>query len=1465
MIERIIEYSIRNRFLVIALAGALTIAGVFATLDTPVDAIPDLSENQVIVFTDWMGRSPREVEDQVSYPLSRKLQGLAGVKAVRSSSEFNFSMITIIFEDNIDFYFARQRVSERLDQSATFLPAGVLPYLAPDATALGQIFWYTVEPSPGNPIDSGHLWALNKFYIAPQLTAAHGVADVATVGGTPLEYQVDVRPEDLRAYGITLGDLYGAVSKSNTPSGGGVVQKNNAEYIVRGVGWIKDKSDIENTVIKEVEGVPIYVKTVATVQLGTQFRRSVYEKDGNEVVGGVVLMRHQEYPLTVTDSVKEKIQELQPGLPKGVRIVAAYDRTRLIHGAIHTLTEVMWHEMVIASLAILMILVHVRSVFVICVTLPLAVLFSFLMMWLLRRLGIIDIQANIMSLAGLTISIGILVDQAIVMTENATHHLKEHFGDRKVEGDTRELVIPACRTVGRPIFFSVLIMLISFIPVFMLSGREGKLFHPLAFTKSFALIGVAIISVTLVPALIPTFIKGRLRSEEENPIVLSFIKIYKPLLTWALPRRNLVMWMFAVLLVLAAGMFPLQAILGMGASETAWQTSFLAVFALVTGLTVLLTRGALWQTLSLASLILLGLWAYQFPKIGVAFMPALDEGTTLDMPITIPRASVTQAADDLKARDALLRGFPEVESVIGKAGRADTPTDPAPLDMVETFVNFRPRELWPKRVLKFEDALAQIRLVLARLESEGFLGTVPDEDRNNLVNDATQKALERFDELQRELALLRFKEFERELSGRLTRFAVTETIMLVKGNKALAWPSEVNESQFCEALSKKLEPEFGAWLAKSPSLEDTTGISRKVVEALHQVGAITDVVAALQWNGTAIEELQTVIAEAMGGKRTTLPQALLNRIQATRLAWWREEVKKINWDLFDHGTESFTWFALEELAKAAKGMTLLGNGQRGQMTESFANDAINSQLDKPVNSESLVPFIELRQSLVEPFRKNVFFWPRQTGPKGDLVDDEMGRVLQVPGWSNIFTQPIINRIEMLSTGVRTDIGVKVFGSDLDTIDLVCKQIEAALKPINGTRDAIASPIMGKGYLQIDIDREQAARYGIAVEDIQNEIEVALAGRAVTYTVEKRDRFPVRVRYARANRDDEESIRRLLIPTGGSSAAASMSSAAKAGGMSPSSSMSSTVTPSEKKSGHTASPRHAGSKPMIPLGSVAAVRIVEGPAMIKSENGRLLNYVTLNVRGRDIVGYVEEAQRVVAQKVTLPEGVHIEWSGEFEHQVRAARTLRFVFPAVIVLIFVILYMTYNDLADAALMMLAVPEALAGGAFFMYFFPKIMEGWAAPPMDFSVAVWVGFIACFGMATETGIIMLVYLREAIEKRGGLENIKSLDELRQAVIEGAVHRLRPKLLTEGVAIIAIFPMVFANGVGGEILAPMALPVLGGLLISDEVVDLFLPVRFYWVRRARWLKIHDSKSTGVPLIATEVPPSGTLAMTGSI
>jgi Cu(I)/Ag(I) efflux system membrane protein CusA/SilA len=1431
MIEKLIELSIRNRYLVMALAAALAVASVYAVRDTPVDAIPDLSENQVIVFTDWMGRSPREIEDQVTYPLSLKLQGLAGVRAVRSTSEFNYSMISIIFEDSVGFYFARERVLEKLTLAATFLPPGVVPYLAPDATALGQIFWYTIE---GGDLDPGRRWALQKFYVGPELNSVPGVAEVGLAGGTPREYQIDIDPVALRAYGVTLGELYDAVARSNTAVGGRVIHKANAEFLVRSLGWVEGARDLEETVVKEFAGTPVLVRNVATVQVGPGFRRNVFEKGGSEAVGGVVVMRHGENPLAVTDRIKQKIQELRPGLPEGVRIVPAYDRTGLIHGAVDTLTEVMWHEMLIASVAILLILMHLRSVFVICVTLPLSVLFSFLLMWLLRRLGVIDVQANIMSLAGITISIGILVDQAIVMVENATHTLKEHFGDRKVTGDTSPMVIRACRTVGRPIFFSVLIILISFVPVFAMSGREGKLFHPMAFTKSLAMVGVALISVTLVPALIPVFIRGRLRSEEDNWIVRSFIRIYKPVLTWALPRRNLVMWSFAVLLILAAGMFPMQAVVGLGAAHHAWEVTFLATLAVVVTVTITLMRGVVAQLLGFASLVMIGLAAYHFPKIGVEFMPPLNEGTLMDMPVSVPRLSITQAADDLKARDALLRGFPEVESVIGKSGRADTPTDPAPLDMVETFVNYRPRELWPKRVLRYADATRQVRAVLAALEQRGYVGPATDGDvRDGLVNDATMGALARFDEAMRELALQRYREFERELGPVLTRFVVSEAVRRFQAAGDLRWPAGVGGDQATAELAAGLAPHYGKWLAEHPAPEDLARLTQKVAEHLADLGALTvEPSAALAVKEAALPAAWTQVAGALGGPRKTFAGEVYGATAARRLALWREHVAgKVNWELFDRGVEAFTWAALVELGKGAGKRGLLDGAAFGSALDRFVEAAGKADRNAPYDGEALEPFVALRQELERPFAERVFLWRRTGGPKGDLLQ-EIDTVVQVPGWSNIWTQPIANRIDMLATGVRTQIGVRVFGPDLATIDRVCKQIEQALKPIEGARDVIAEPIMGEGYLEIKIDRPKAARYGLSVADIQDTIEVALGGKVITYTVEGRDRFPVRIRYARDFREDEQQIKRLLVGRMGGPGAAMPSAAGDAAFGAPG-----------VDRPHVAGSDHGSGLLQIPLGEVAEVRIVEGPTMVKSENGRLRNYVTLNVRGdRDIVGFVEEAQRVVTEKVRLPEGVHIEWAGEFEHQVRAAQTLRIIFPAVIVLIFVILYLTYKDLTDAALMMLAVPEALAGGVFFQFLFPKIMHGWSAPPVDFSVAIWVGYIAAFGMATETGIIMLVYLREAIEKRGGLENIQSLEELRQAVIEGAVHRLRPKLLTEGVAIVAIAPMLFSTGVGSEIISAMALPVLGGLLIADEVVDIFLPVRFYWVRRARWLKLRERK-----------------------
>jgi Cu(I)/Ag(I) efflux system membrane protein CusA/SilA len=1417
VIEKIIEFSIRNRFIVIVTTLVVAAWGIHSVVNTPIDAIPDLSENQVIVFTDWMGRSPREIEDQVTYPLSVNLQGLAGVKSVRSSSEFNFSMINVIFEDNVDFYFARQRVSERLALANTFLPQGVTPYLAPDATALGQIFWYTVE---GEGQDLGRLRAIQDWTVRYQLNSVPGVAQVASVGGYPIEYQIDVDPLKLRAYGITLGDLYAAVARSNSSVGGRVIHEGNAEYLVRGVGWIKSKSDIEKIVVRAdpTTGTPITVGNLSTVGLGTQFRRSVLEKDGNEAVGGVVMMRHGENPLEVTKRIKQKIVELQPGLPEGVRIVAFYDRTRLIHGAIHTLAEVLTHEMIIASVAILLILMHFRSALVICLTLPLSVLISFILM---RQF---NIPSNIMSLAGIAISIGILVDQAIVMVENATHHLTAHFGGRRVTGDIRELVIPACRTVGRPIFFSVMIILISFIPVFALSGQEGKTFHPLAFTKSFAMVGVAILSITLVPALIPTFIRGRLRKEEESWLVRTLISVYKPVLVWAMPRRNLVLWLFAVLLILGAGLFPLNALTGIS-----WRTSYFIVFGVVTVLTVFFINGAKWQLLSFASLVVLGLIASDFRRIGEQYMPPLDEGSILDMPVTVPRASVAEAADDLKARDAMLRKFPEVEQVVGKAGRAETPTDPAPLEMVETVVNLRPKEFWPKRQLRYEDAMAQTGVVLAALENRKLVPILDDNvKRQALINDATMAAMGRLDTFLRTFIIGRYTEFEHGLAPQLTREFIGHLIGVWHETDQLIKPFGDAE---LDRLASQFSPRFGPILAGSPAQEDVNELIRQVAVQLDKEKAV-DLrnPKLMSLPRSDVQQVFAAIGEQVGIESATLFTSMLEFIQARREQAWSEMTKGLNFEVFDQTVGGYNWYCIEELR--SKGQQTKIETQKSDLPVAASLATSSSAAPPKGGTPSIDPdnaaLQSLREELDKDFARGLLLWQKS---KDELVK-EMDSTIQVPGWSNIFTQPIINRIDMLATGVRTMIGVKVFGSDLNQIQDVSKNVAEVLRAIPGTVAVVPDQIVGKGYLEITIDREKAARYGVNVGDVQDVIEIALGGKAITEKIENRERYPIRIRYARDARSGVEQIKNLLV-TAASPGMASDSGAAMGG--------------SAASAGPQKAPSTIARPLQIPLASVADVRIVEGPSEIKSENGMLRSYVQVTVNTPDLVGYVEQSQRLVDQKVKLPAGMHLEWSGQFEHKLRADRTMRFVLPMVMVLIFIILYLTYNDFMDAVLMMMAVPEALVGGVFFLW-----LTG-----HSYSVAVQVGFIACFGMATETGIIMLVYLREAIERRGGIKNIQSLEELKQAVVEGAVHRLRPKLLTEGVAIIALAPMLWATGVGHEVLSAMAAPVLGGLLVSDEVVDIFLPVRFYWVRRYRWLKEHGLTEEQAAKRVAAVSPVG--------
>jgi Cu(I)/Ag(I) efflux system membrane protein CusA/SilA len=1399
MIDRVIAWSIRHRALAILGGLFLALWGVYAVYHTPVDAIPDLSENQVIVFTDWPGHSPREIEDQITYPLSLNLHGLAGVRVVRASSDFNFSMISVIYEEGVDLRSARQELAERLARAAPSMPPGVTPALAPDAPATGQIFWYTLE---GQGYDLGRLRDIQDWYVKHQLSSVPGVAEVASVGGFPREYHIEIDPDRLREHGVSLSAVLQAVSQANASVGGHVIHKTNAEYIVRGVGWLGAKDgvfdqeqlirDLRNIVLPGAGQGLLKLEEVAHVAPAPGVRRGVLEKDGNEVVGGVVLMRYGENALEVTQRLKDKIQELQVGLPSSVRIVTVYDRTPLIHGAIGTVTGTLIEAIITATIAVVLVLVHFRTSFIIALTLPLATLASFGIMWTLRQLGIADIQTNIMSLAGLAISIGVLVDSSIVMAENAMHALKNHFGDRPVRGDVRAIVLPACRAVGRPIFFSVVIMLLSFLPVFALGGMDGKMFRPLAFTKSFALAAVAALSITLVPALCTIFIRGRLRGEMDSWLVRGVIQVYRPVLNYFLDYPAGLIWFLAVTLLV-------------GLSGLGWSVVFLVTLFLAVALSAAVTKTWWTRATYISTLVLAALAADRWVKpLGNDAMVPLDEGMVMDMPITVPRASITQAADDLKARDMIFCRFPEVSMVVGKAGRAETPTDPAPLDMIETMIDFRPREFWPKRKLRSEDAKPHAEATLAGLKSQGL---VEIEDEAAALQESVAAVTPFFDALLREFTYQRNKEFERSLAQSLVAEGVGRTLRLLRDNGSLdREPSSAELARLISAIPLDLADR----LALAPTVEDVTVLARQTASNLRAAGAVKDEGDVFAYRPGFPTRWAWAVHGALGGRAPTFYSQVHDAVAARYRSLWLEHLSKLNAELVDRAAATFTRLMLEDLlsrgtvrdAKIAAALKERKRIREQPATSKARRTAHHHGSRSTDEGPSLDPQPQLdalQKELADQFTRRFFLWRKE---RGDIIGfgGELDRVMQMPGWTNVWTMPIQNRVDMLATGVNTAVGIRVLGRNLDDVVKASHDVAAAVKNVPGAASVIADPLRDKGYLEIHLDRDKAAALGVDVAEVNQVIETALGGKVATTTLEGRERHPVRLRYPRHLRESEETVRELLVPSWSSSFS---------------------LQPQQDSLKAELQPK------FVPLSQVADVRIVEGPATIKSENGLLRNYVRLNVEDRGSLDFVEEARRVVAH-VPLPAGVFLEWTGQFEHEVESRRTLWLILPVVLGVILLILYLTYNDLADALLMILAVPGALAGGVFAQWLFGY----------KFSVTIWVGYIACFGMATATGIIMLVYLREAVARAGGLESL-TLSQLRQAVLEGAVQRLRPKLLTECTTVIGLAPMLWATGPGAEIIRPMAAPVLGGILIADEVIDLLLPVLFFWVRRWRWRRLH--------------------------
>ena len=1028
MIDWLIELSLRNRFLVAAFFLLVGGWGYWALLTTPIDAIPDLSDNQVIVFTDWTGRSPQEVEDQITYPLTVSLQGLPGVRVVRSSSAFGFSMINVIFEDSVDLYFARSRVLERLQLLSKSLPPGTVPTLGPDATGVGHVFWYTVE---GKGHSLRDLRSLQDWFIRYQLNAVPGVAEVASIGGTVRQYQIDVDPNRLRAYKIPLSTVVDAVMRSNRNVGGNVVEASGTWSIVRGLGLVESTGDLENVVVAAENGVPIFVRQVADVKVGDAFRAAALVKGPDEAVGGVVVARYGVSTVDVINRVKEKIRALQAGLPAGVRIVPFYDRSALIERAVHTLRRALIEETIVVTLVNIVFLLHFRSVLIVTMPLPLAVLTAFLFMRYL------DISSNIMSLAGIAIAIGVLVDAAIVVTENAFRFMEKRGVDPRDRRRVTETVLDATRLVGRPIFFSMAIIILAFIPVFALAGQEGKLFHPLAFTKTFSMVGATILSVTLVPVLCSLLIGGKIRGEESNLIMRPLVWLYRPVLDFALRHR-----------------------------------------AITLGIAVLTVAGAL-------ALV---------PRIGREFMPPLNEGDLMFMPVTDPAISLTQAIEIVKTQNAAIGKFPEVASVVAKIARADTSTDPAPVNMTETIVSLKPESAW------------------------------------------------------------------------------------------------------------------------------------------------------------------------------------------------------------------------------RPGMT--------------------------------------REKLI----------------------GEMDAATTLPGVSNIW--------------IRSEVGVKVFGNDLQVLQERAATVADALRKIQGAVDVYAEQVTGAPYLDVRINRQAAARYGITVGAIQDVIETAVGETNLTVTIEGRQRFPVRVRYAPEYRANPQALGSVLVaaPNG---------------------------TP-------------------IPLGQLAEIRQVSGPAMISSENGLLVVTVLLNVRGRDVGSFVDEARQVIARTVQLPQGSYVEWSGQYENEIRARQRLQIVIPIVLLVIYLLLYLTYRSFLDAAQVLLAVPFALAGGIYLLY----------ALGYNMSVAVWIGFIALFGTAVQTAVVMVIYLEEAVaQKREELGGRLTPQALLEAVKEGALLRLRPKVMTVSTIVASLLPIMWSHSTGAEVMKPLATPVLGGMVSSLGLVLIVTPVIFYWLRERDLRRVEERPS----------------------
>lgn len=1356
MIDRVIDWSVRNRWVVIVVTLIIVLLGAYAARKTPVDAIPDLSENQVIVYAPWPDHGPPEIEQNITSILSAQLQGIEGVLTIRASSEVGFSLVNVIFDDSVGIAEARSRVEANLSQ-AHGLPAGVQAEIAPEAPATGQIFWYVlVSPQ----LDLAQLRSLQDQIIGPNLASVDGVAEVASVGGFQAEYQVQIDARAIAQHGLTMEEVSSAVGRACEPvRTASQARPADTQQVI---------NELRAASISTVDGKSMPLSDLAHVSIGPLPRRGIFEMDGVETVGGVVMMRYGENPLEVTERLERRLEEIEGELPHRVTILTVYDRVRLIHSALGTVSSTMLEAMLTASLCVVVVLLHFRTSLVIALTLPLTVLCSFLMLWCVRSLGWQEARTNIMSLAGLVISIGVLVDSSVVIAENVVHALRERFGDAPVRGDVRQMISQACRGVGRPVFFSVLVMLLSFIPVLGLSGLEGKMFRPLALTKSFALVAAAVLAITVVPALTTFLVRGRLRREEDSWLVRSALDVYRPVLTYLLDRPAALACVIGTTFIL--GFAPLG-------NETL-NKIVLSIALICTGLLTLSWRGraTAWATLLAAALLMQPARPLAWERI-----PPLDEGTAMDMPITIPRITTAQAGDDLKMRDMILCRFPEVDMVMGKAGRAETAADPAPIDMIETMVMFRPHEFWPRRKLSTADAQRQA----ARIRDELLVQEVVE--REAITPEALQEVVDtvlpKFDAQMREYCYQRNKVHIHDTDYALRVHLANLLLARLDRMGQLARPSTPADiARLAEGSHQH------STATHSPTWRDLRRDIRNAVQQAQRLQLISSEQEVLNTPPSWCASFANLGLAAVGESQQTLLTALTADLRAEYDRLWRRHLLQLNDELLDRAAGVYTRLVLEELLDRIPAIKddvriHVKDLKRARATKPAAAGAHHHGMTSPdVSRSPTLDAIQLRLS--KSFAVGLLLRPNDRRELGGF-GGELDQALQMPGWTNVWTRPIQNRVDMLSTGVNTDIGICVLGPNLDDVVAASQQIADVVNRVPGASQVVADPVRGRPYLKIEPKESALTGHGITNSDYDATIEFALRGRVAGALPFEQTQCNVRMVLLSSAQRDPVHLSTLPMLAAGKSAQTVM------------------------------------------LGDVADIRYHDGPTNIKSENGQLRNYVRLNVRGRDPQSFIIEARQMIAGQAVLPPGISLKWTGQFEHQQQSQRRLALLIPIVLALIFAILVWTYHDIADAMLVLLALPGALAGGLFMQWLLGTSL----------SVTVLVGYIACFGMASSTGVIMLVYLREAVAKAGGIEKL-SLAELRTAVLSGAVQRLRPKLLTEATTVIGLAPMLWATGMGSEVIRPMAAPVLGGILVADEVIDLFLPVAFYWLRRWRWQRL---------------------------